>query len=252
MKNLNCMIIDDDEVCRSILSHYIKKTENLTLIHSSGDAIEGYNLLKKEGQNIDILFLDVEMPEMSGFDIIRIMEQDPKKYIIITTSREHYAVEAFELNVDDYLLKPVNYPRFLKGIEKIQKKATAEEATITEDIFESKSFFVRSKHSIVRIVPEDICFIEAFADYILIYTMNPHYSPNTKTERNQKYIVHITLKSLEEKLEKYKYLVRVHKSYVINIHKMESFKDGMIYTNGEEIPIGRNYKTDFLERIKPI
>lgn len=249
------MIIDDDEVCRSILSHYIKKTDNLSLLHSSGDAIEGYNILKKEGENIDILFLDVEMPEMTGLDIVRTMEQDTKKYIIITTSREQYAVEAFELNIDDYLLKPINYPRFIKAIEKIQKKATAEEAIISEETTETKAFFVRSQHSIIKIVPQEICFVEAFADYLLVYTQNPNFMPNipnnlpNSTEPHLKYMVHISLKSLEEKLEKYKYLVRVHRSYMVNINKLQKIHDSQVYINGEEIPIGRNYKQDFLNNL---
>ncbi len=243
------MIIDDDEVCRSILSHYIKKTDNLALIHSTGDAIEGYNILKKEGEDIDILFLDIEMPEMTGFDILKAMEENLKKYIILTTSREQYAVEAFELNVDDYLLKPINYPRFIKAIEKIQKKATAEEAMLADEVFEHSTFFVRSKQSIIKIIPEDIYFVEAFAEYILVYTYNPDYPLKNPVEPLQKFVVHGNLKSFDEKMEKYKFLIRVHRSYLVNLNKLEKIQDSMIHIRGEEIPIGKHYKENLMSRL---
>jgi DNA-binding LytR/AlgR family response regulator len=231
---LNCMVVDDDEVSRSILSHFINKTDYLHLEQVFENPIEAYNILRQD-HNIDILFLDIEMPEMSGLELIQAL-QDFNRFIILTTSREKYAVEAFELEVDDYLVKPINYARFLKSTAKILKKITEEASTPLD----SEYLFIRVNHKIVKISPKDIQYIEALSDYILIYT------------DKQKFVVHSTMKGIEEKLESFKSFMRVHRSYIVNIDHLESVQDINIMVSGKPIPIGRSYRNQFMERLNII
>ncbi|MCU0445469.1 MAG: LytTR family DNA-binding domain-containing protein [Microscillaceae bacterium] len=228
---LTCMVVDDDEVSRSIITHFIKKTDYLELQFSCESAVEAHNLLKKD-PDLDIIFLDVEMPEMTGMELLQTLD-DRTKNVILTTSREKYAVEAFEYDVSDYLVKPINYARFLKATAKVLKKVT-EEMDVPVD---SNYLFVRVNHKIVKISPKDILYIEALSDYILIHT-----------DKNR-YIVHSTMKGIEEKLESFKSFTRIHRSYIVNLDHLESVQDINVVVNNKSIPIGRSYRNQFIERL---
>ena len=148
-KSIHCMVVDDDKVSRSILGHYINKTDYLLLDHTCESAVEAHNILLKD-HNIDILFLDIEMPEMTGMELLQTIKNDDFS-IIFTTSREKYAVKAFEYNVEDYLVKPINYGRFLQATQKILE---AKNEDNTQE--ENPSFlFVRANHKIVKIDPKE-------------------------------------------------------------------------------------------------
>lgn len=237
MKKYTCVVVDDDEICLSILSRFIQKTEDLVLVHSFSNAIDAYPILQKE--NIDVLFLDVEMPEMSGLELIRALPASQMQ-IILTTSREKYAVEAFELEVSDYIVKPVLYPRFLKSVERIRKKNKEYEEMASVPNNDNQFFFVRSNYKIVKIDPKEILYIEALADYVIIVTIK------------EKHIVHFTMKGLEEKLVPFKVFVRVHRSYIINVDHLKSVQDMGVMIGEKEIPLGRSYKQSFLERVETI
>ena len=227
---LNCVVIDDDELSRSMLVHLIKKTDGLNLTHVCESAIEAYNLLQTDAP-IDILFLDIEMPEMTGLELIKLLEKH-KVYAILTTSQEHYAVEAFEYDVIDYLVKPINHPRLLKAIAKVREKIDAE---LSPQSHELPFLFVRANHKIIKINPNEINYIEALSDYVLIHTSK------------QKYVVHATMKSIEEKLSNFKSFVRVHRSYIVNMLHVETIHDVHIALKDKQIPIGRSYRTTFIE-----
>ncbi len=237
MKKFTCVVVDDDEICLSILSRFIQKTDDLELVHSFSNAIDAYPVLQKE--NIDVLFLDVEMPEMNGLELIRALPASPMQ-IILTTSREKYAVEAFELEVSDYIVKPVMYPRFLKSVEKIRKKIKEYEEMAIVPNNDNQYFFVRSNYKIVKIDPKEILYVEALADYVILFT--------TK----EKHIVHFTMKGLEEKLLHFKTFARVHRSYIVNVTHLKSVHDMGIMIGEKEIPLGRSYKQTFLDRIETI
>lgn len=237
MKKYTCVVVDDDEICLSILSRFIQKTEDLVLVHSFSNAIDAYPILQKE--NIDVLFLDVEMPEMSGLELIRALPASQMQ-IILTTSREKYAVEAFELEVSDYIVKPVLYPRFLKSVERIRKKNKEYEEMASVPNNDNQFFFVRSNYKIVKIDPKEILYVEALADYVIIVTIK------------EKHIVHFTMKGLEEKLVAFKVFVRVHRSYIINVDHLKSVQDMGVMIGEKEIPLGRSYKQSFLERVETI
>ncbi len=236
---LRCMVVDDDDVSRSIITHHIKKNENLELVHVCENAIDAHNILLKD-KNLDILFLDIEMPEMNGLELVQMIANEPIK-IILTTSRQDYAVEAFEHSVSDYLVKPIAYPRFLKAVNKLAN-VLAQEKIIPDSTSEGSSsnsefLFVRSNHKIVKVQPKDIAYIEALSDYIVIHTEKDSHT------------VHSTMKGINSKLETFKNFVRVHRSYIINVEHIDSVQDVQVIVKGNPIPIGRSYRTDFMDRL---
>lgn len=237
-KPLKCMVVDDDEVSRSVVSHLVEKNELLELVYTCENAIDAHNILLKD-KEIDVLFLDIEMPEMSGLELVQILDKRPIR-VILTTSREDYAVEAFEYSVFDYLVKPITYPRFLKSINKIQE--SLEKANQSSEEEETgggnhEFLFVRSNHKIIKIDPKTIAYIEALSDYIVIHTISSNYT------------VHSTMKGINSKLEPFKSFVRVHRSYIINVEHIETIQDVQVIVKKQAIPIGRSYRSDFMERL---
>jgi len=226
--SLNCMIVDDDQVSRSIIRHYIEKTKNLVLTHECSSGIEAANLLK-EGDT-DIIYLDIEMPEMSGMDLIKTLKRDYE--IILITSAKEYAVEAFEKSVTDYLVKPIEYARFLMATEKAVKNIE----NIQKQNEQQTDIYVRSESKYVRIELSKLVMVEALADYVVFYT------------ESKKHIVHYTMKGIEMKLPKSSF-ARVHRSYIINLNKIDGLEDNAILINGKRAPIGASYKEEFLQRL---
>ncbi len=229
---LNCAIIDDDELSRSMITHLLSKMDGINVMHVCSSAMEGYNLLQTD-EEIDLLFLDIEMPEMTGLELIKLLEKR-KLNVVLTTSQEQYALEAFEYDVVDYLVKPVNQARLLKAVEKARGRI--------DNLFEGQStelpyLFVRSNHKIVKIAPTEITHIEALSDYILIYTYK------------QKNIVHSTMKSIEDKLSIYKSFVRIHRSYIVNMQHVDTVQDLNVSIKEKQIPIGRSYRAKFIEAL---
>ncbi len=236
---LKCMVVDDDEVSRSVVSHLVEKNELLELVYTCENAIEAHSILLKDSQ-IDVLFLDIEMPEMSGMELVQILDKRPIR-VILTTSREDYAVEAFEYSVFDYLVKPITYPRFLKSVNKLRESLTKNAPPVTGDedlVGNNHEFlFVRSNHKIVKIDPKNIAYIEALSDYIVIHTSESNYT------------VHSTMKGINSKLEPFKSFVRVHRSYIINVEHIETIQDVQVIVKKQAIPIGRSYRSGFMERL---
>jgi DNA-binding LytR/AlgR family response regulator len=227
---LSCVIVDDDELSRSMLTHLVKKMEGLNLVQTCENALDAYNLLQND-DDIDLLFLDIEMPEMTGLELVKLLEKR-KINVILTTSQEHYALEAFEYDVIDYLIKPINQARLLKAITKVREKINNELGTEQQEL---PYIFVRSNHKIIKIAPDDIQYIEALSDYILIHT--PKF----------KHVVHATMKSIEEKLATFKGFMRIHRSFIVNMAHVEVVQDLNVTVKEKQIPIGRSYRAKFLE-----
>lgn len=228
---LNCMIVDDDEMSRKVLINHIQKTEYIELAHTCTSAIEANNILKAD-QDVDIIFLDIEMPEMNGIEFLKNLPNHADYHVILTTGKEAYALEAFEYFVVDYLVKPIQYSRFVKAVDKVIK-LMGENAGKADHEF----LFVRSNHKIFKIPPKDIEYIEALSDYILIHTID------------KKYVVHATMRSIEEKLKPFKIFARIHRSYIVNLERMESIQELSLFIGGKTIPIGRSYKPEFLDKL---
>ncbi|CAN5402435.1 LytTR family DNA-binding domain-containing protein [soil metagenome] len=225
---LKCMVVDDDAVSRNIIKHYIKKTDFLSLNYEFSNAIDAAAALQVE--DVDIIFLDIEMPHMSGLELVKTL--DNAFEIILITTDANYAVEAFDNSVTDYLLKPVEYHRFFKAVSKSQKNI---------ELFRKKhdnqtDIFVKSDYRLVKIKLSNILFIEALADYIIINT------------EKQKYIVHSTMKGIEKRLP-HESFSRIHRSYLVNTEKIDSLEDLSVVIHDKSIPIGASYKENFLKRL---
>jgi DNA-binding LytR/AlgR family response regulator len=222
------MIVDDDEMSRSIIMHYIEKTKYLTLQHECSNALEASNLLK-EGDT-DIIYLDIEMPGMTGMELIKSLELD-YEIILITSVKEH-AVEAFEKSVTDFLVKPVDYSRFLAATEKAKKNIE----NLQKQNEQQKDIYVRSDAKFIRLEFSKIVMVEALADYVVFYT------------ENKKHIVHYTMKGIEKKLPPSAF-TRVHRSYIVNTAKIDGLEDNSIIINGRLVPMGASYREEFLARL---
>jgi DNA-binding LytR/AlgR family response regulator len=225
---MDCLIIDDEEMSREMVKSFVQQTETLNLLGVCADAIEANNFLTKN--KVDLIFLDVEMPKMSGYDLIESLT-DPPMIILITSKKDH-AVEAFEYDVVDYLLKPLTYPRFLKAITKAQESMSSSRIKLTQE----DELYVRTDSKIVKLNLNDILYIEALADYIMIFT------------DSNKYIVHSTMKGIQNRLPK-SIFARVHRSYIVNTSKIESIENLFIVMNNKYIPIGALYKDEFMKRL---
>lgn len=227
---MNCLVVDDEEFSRNIIKHYVQKTDGLNLTRECENALDAFNILKSE--EIDIVFLDVEMPEMTGIELMKALDDMPQ--IILVTSRSNYAVEAFEYSVTDYLVKPVKYPRFLKAVSKAEANIKATDVTVED---KSDEVFVKADNKIVKLKLSDVIYVEALSDYVII-----------NTDR-RKYIIHSTMKGLEKKLPDASF-VRVHRSYIINFNRIDSIQDLNVVVPGKTIPIGASYKGRFMKKLK--
>ncbi|MGB3618475.1 MAG: LytTR family DNA-binding domain-containing protein [Catalinimonas sp.] len=226
--SMKCMIVDDEESARFALKNFIKQTEFLTLGYECGNAIEALNALQKD--QIDLLFLDVEMPEMSGLELLQSLDNLPP--VILVASNKEHAADAFEHNVVDYLLKPIQYPRFIRSVMKVRDAQVSISNNPTDD-----DIFVRTDSKIVKLRYSEILYVEALADYVMINTVN------------NRHIVHSTMKGMEKKLP-IEVFSRVHRSYIVNLSKVEQIKDLHVVLQEKEIPIGASYKDKFMKRLK--
>ena len=225
---LNCIVVDDDEMSRKVVVHFIEKTNFLQLTKEFDNGIDATRYLDEE--HVDIIFLDVQMPEMSGMDFINALEKDID--VILITSEQKYAVEAFEKKVTDYLVKPIEYSRFVQAAEKALKNIEIKRAAAGQ----RKEFYVRADAKIVRIAYEKILFVEALADYVIIQT------------EAKKHIVHFTMKGIANRLPEDEF-VRTHRSYIVNLDKIEALEDNSILIGEKYIPIGASYKEALLDQL---
>jgi DNA-binding LytR/AlgR family response regulator len=213
------------------LKQLVNQIQSLELVAECENAIEAYNQIGSG--NIDLLFLDIEMPDISGIDLIKKLG-NKKPLIIFTTAKKDYAVEAFELNVVDYLVKPVSQARLLQAVEKAQEALDSdkEEVKIEEQGF----VFVKDNGMLKRISIDDILFLEAMGDYVKVHTPQKFH------------VVHATLKSIEEKLPASKFL-RVHRSYIVAINKIDFIQEGTIAIGKTTIPVADTHKANLSKRL---
>ena len=221
---MTCLIIDDNPIARATLSQLASQIKDLTVICEYCSAIEAYNHLQAEP--VDLLFLDIEMPDMSGLELTKSL-RDKGTVIIFSTSKKEYAAEAFELSVADYLLKPVTPVRFLQAVNKAREiiSSKKDEVQVKNDEF----LFVRDSNITRRLKFSDILYAEAMGDYVKFFTP-------AKT-----YAIHGTLKLAEEKLPSANF-VRVHRSYIIALDKIDTLQDGGLVINGQFLPVADAYR----------
>jgi two-component system LytT family response regulator len=240
---LKCIAVDDEPLALDIIEDYIAKVPFLELVKRTENAIEALQLVQAGG--IDLVFLDIQMPDLTGIQFLKIA--NGKANYILTTAYSQYALESYDLNVSDYLLKPIAFDRFYKAVEKVRSQMQKEETAapvaevappvVTATAAPAQDFiFVKTEHKIQKIQLDDILYIEGLKDYISIFT---------KTER---IITLQNMKKMEETLPKGEF-IRVHKSYIVSLDKVESIERSRISIKGKVIPIGDTYRDEFFKLI---
>lgn len=234
---MNCLIIDDDRLSVKVLEEFINKTSGLKLMASFVDAIEARNYLSKNSETVDLIFLDIEMPEMTGFDLLGSLTELPQ--VIITSSKDKYAINAFDFEVTDYLLKPVTYDKFYRAFERAKKNIKHE----IIDANGSGDIFVKKGTNLIRLKFSEILWIEAMENYVVFNT------------RNSKITVHLTMKTIESKFPRPQFS-RVHRSYIVNTKSISVIKESTLEINYgrhlESIPIGKSFREGLLNDINLI
>ncbi len=229
---VTCIIIDDEPLARKGLREYIQDVDFLQLVGEFDSPLKATDVLSN--QKIDLMFLDIHMPKITGLEFLRSLQHPPQ--VIFTTAYPQYAVDGFDLNVLDYLVKPVSFDRFLKAAMKakdmIGKMGVAGSPTgAIED-----HVFIKADNKLIKIFYNDILFVEALQNYVTIHTTN------------KKYITYLTFKSMEESLPADQF-IRVHKSYLVSANKIESIEGNCIRIGQHEIPISRTAKEEVLEKL---
>ncbi|HEX3384586.1 MAG TPA: LytTR family DNA-binding domain-containing protein [Mucilaginibacter sp.] len=234
---IRCLVVDDEPLALHILEDYIAKMPFLELVKSTTNPIEALQLVQAGG--IDLVFLDVQMPELTGIQFLRIANGKTK--VILTTAYSQYALEGYELDVIDYLLKPIAFDRFYKSVQKAQtiiqpnaKNEIKQEQSTQQSDFLSDFIFVKTEHKIQKVYLNDILFIEGLKDYISIFTPA------------ERIITLQNMKKMEDALPE-KHFIRVHKSYIVSINKIDSIERSRIFIGDKVIPVGDTYRDDFFK-----
>lgn len=228
MEVFKCVIIEDQLPAQRILQRYIKEMPNLELKGTFINPLDALPLLETP---IDVLFLDVHLPKLSGIDFLKSIPKPP--HIILTTAFSEYALEGFELDVVDYLLKPFSFERFLKAVNKIKRIEQSEQPIIHQHVL-----FVKSKGVIQKVSTTQISYIEAKGDFVLIHTKEKRYTANS------------SLQNILQKLEGR--FIKCHKSFVVNIDKIDRIVGNQIKLERASVPIGRTHKEALMERLEMI
>ncbi len=229
MKQINCLILDDEELALRLLRSYVEKVPYLNLIataHSGFDAIRILNT-----KEVDLVFIDIEMPELTGLEFIRSLDSKPA-FIFVTAYRE-YAADAFEIDAIDYLVKPVSFERFLKAVNKYLKIFQENSHTLTTHIIQ-----LRADRKIHQVNIQDICYVEGLKDYLKIHFDN-----------REMLIIKETLSGIHKMLIPYGF-IRCHKSYIVPVSKVKAFNADGIELEKRIIPIGRSFKEKVLKRLE--
>ena len=240
----NCVIVDDERPALKLLTAYIKKLPHLELVASCEDAFEAIAAL--QNYQVDILFLDIHMPEFTGIELLQSLKQKPQ--VIMSTAYREYAVEGFEMEVTDYLVKPFSFERFLQAVNKatqnlnIEKKPKSNSSSIEtlSDISEKKQdtyFFVKTNHKMEKVPLHEILYIESMREYVSIQL------------KSRRFVVHQTMNAMEEKLRLPDFM-RVHRSYIIGLNHIQTIMGNVLNINGKEIPIGGSYRKSFFDQIE--
>jgi len=227
---MNCVIVDDNPLARMAMAELVSQVSGLTCIAECENALDAFNIIRN--QDVDVLLLDIEMPGTTGIDLIKNLGAKCP-VIIFTTAKKEYAVEAFDLDVADYLVKPVDPVRFFRAIEKAKDIVNYNKFTPG---FEQEFLFARENGVLRKIAFEEILYMEAMGDYVKIFVPSKFY------------MVHTKLGAIEEKLPPEKFL-RVHRSYMVALNKIEKIQEGVIVINQKPIPVADAYRSVLKKRV---
>ncbi|URC14895.1 LytTR family DNA-binding domain-containing protein [Flavobacterium sp. B183] len=229
---LKCIIVDDEPPATRILENYIGKVSFLEKTAVFNDALKALEFLNTH--SVDVIFLDIQMPQLTGLQLSRIISKEIK--VIFTTAYPDFALEGFELNAVDYLLKPIAFERFYQAVSKLNGDSKTE---VVSNNNSAEFIFIKTdgKNKFVKLFLEEILYVESLQNYVCIHTSN------------QQIITHSSLKNVVESLPK-KGFVQIHKSYVVALKHIESTDNFSVFTNGKELPIGATFKDAFFEKIE--
>jgi len=234
---MTCLAVDDEPLALDLLEDNIKKIPFLTLVKKCSNAFEANQVMRE--QSIDLIFLDIQMPGITGIQFLQGLS-GTQPLVIFVTAYEQYAIDGFNLDVVDYLLKPVSFERFLKAANKAYEKVTTRKGNVVAPATNTDFLFVNSEYNLVRIDFTDIAYIEGLKDYVKIFLMSAQWPVITR----------MSMKSLEEKLPADRF-VRVHKSFIVSLSKITSIRKGRIALLKAQIPISDHYKDNLYKFIDP-
>ncbi|WNJ20437.1 LytTR family DNA-binding domain-containing protein [Pontibacter sp. G13] len=227
---MNCIIVEDQPPAQRILRKYIEDIGTLNLLGVFSDAIQAMEFLKSH--EVGLIFLDVHLPKLSGIEFLKILPDPP--HVILTTAFSDYALESYDLNVVDYLLKPFSFQRFVQAVSKIPAPTT--EANTPAPTATRRELFIKSGHDYIRLKTEELVYIHSDADYTELQTTD------------KKYLSSESLRDWLKRLDSHQF-VRVHKSYIVNAARIEKVSGNQVYLEAEMVvPIGRAYKEDFIQK----
>lgn len=240
---INCLIVDDEQLARRLLSDYIGKIPGLTLVAACSSAMEAQSIL--QGQKIDLMFLDIQMPELTGIAFLQSLSQKP--VTIFTTAYTEYAIKSYELAVLDYLVKPISFERFFQAVNRASEYIShiqhnqengglSDQNPEVRNVSSQEFIFVKSDYRIHKIHYDDIDYIEAYGEYILFFT------------GKEKTMTLVPLGKIESLLPVPKFM-RVHRSFIINFSKIDSIQGNIIYIKEKEIPISKTYRETFMNLV---
>jgi two-component system, LytTR family, response regulator len=225
MAKMNCIIIEDEKPAQEVLKSFIAKAEWINLLAVFGDGIEALDFLKKN--DVDFIFLDIQIPGITGLDFLKIVKNPPQ--VIITTAYSEYAIEAFELDVRDYLMKPFSFDRFLKAVNRVTPKPDVSQLVQLQNVMTERSFaFFNVNKVMVKVMFDDILYIESMREYVYIHL------PDSKV------VTKMGIGEIEKLLTRN--FLRIHRSFLVNTHKITAYTAEDIFIGKTAVPIGTNYK----------
>ncbi|MCF2875303.1 MULTISPECIES: LytR/AlgR family response regulator transcription factor [unclassified Tenacibaculum] len=232
-KKITCVIVDDEPIAREIITSFVTKVPNLELLTTCSNATEAIQFIEKN--TVDLFFLDINMPEITGLSLAKIIGQKSK--VIFTTAYRDYAVDGFNLNVVDYLLKPIAFERFFEAVQKVTK--TNNTLSITKGSSKKEFMFIRSDRKMIKIDFNEIEYIESLGDYVKVFLKE-----NVVVTRE-------TMSNIENKLPQNNF-VRIHRSYIVSLNKISSYTNEFIEINKKALPISRSYKESTLQKLAEV
>ncbi len=226
---INCIIVDDDAVSVTLLQHFVTSTEGLGLLQVFSSAIEAGNYIRKNEANIHLIFLEIEVPGISGIELMESFKQLPPTILI--SSKDNYAIKAFEYKAINFLLKPLDYGKFLKALERVFQLYASEKGTQLDYLF------LKDGGVLSKVNHKDILFFESHGDYVKVHVKDKTYTVNT------------TMKNVEDKLKSTSQFMRIHRSYTINLNYLENFDSESAIVSNKPIPIGNKYRSSLQTRL---
>ncbi len=223
---MRCLIVDDEYLARKGLEDFVNQTPFLEHVTSLPSALEAMTFLKHNV--IDVMFLDIQMPDMTGLELMNVLNNPPK--VIFTTAHREFALEGFDLNASDFLLKPISYPRFLKAMDKVLSHSTEKTEQFEPHIF------IKVNGVIIKVLVEDIIFVETAKDYVFVHTIK------------DRYLTLVSLRQIEKLLPKTKFM-KVHRSYLVGLDHVQKLEGNLLYTGNQKIKISRALRNEVYKRI---